>query len=117
MLPNHKFISNLSFDDDSTLNLLGTSDNLDKAKQALNSFCFASGLQVNWVKTHVIWAFPRPRTFDRGAQMGLHWIPISGHAIHLIIPVGFQLSQQTQDKAALAHISSKLVFWGGQRLS
>lgn len=49
--------------------------------------------------------------------MGLHWIPTSGHTIHLGISVGFQLSQRIRDEAALAHISSKLVFWGGQHLS
>jgi hypothetical protein len=43
MLPNHKSISKLSFADDSILYLLGTSNNLDKAKLALDAFCLAFG--------------------------------------------------------------------------
>jgi hypothetical protein len=111
MLPNRKAISNLSFADEPSLYLLGTNDNLNRAKLALDAFCLASGSQVNWAKIHGLWASPRPRSINWGAQLGFHWVPPRGHATHLNIPVGFQLSQQIRDEAALARISLKLAFW------
>ena len=116
-LPNGPEVSNLSFADDSTLYLLGTEDNLPAAKDALDDFCLASGSQVNWTKTHAIWASKNPRTTLWGHELGLNWLSLGTHVIHLGIPIGFRISKQIRDEAALARLTAALAFWSGQKLS
>ena len=62
------------FADDTGLYLHGQEANLERAEQALHTFCIASGALINWRKTVAFWVSSSP-TPSWSPDPGFRWIP------------------------------------------
>lgn len=56
-------VTDAEFDDDTNLFLVGTKENLERARSILELYCLASSSKLNWNKTYGIWASRRDRLF------------------------------------------------------
>jgi len=66
------YIKDQEFDDDANFYLVGTLENLERAKSALNLFTLDSGSKIKWHKCNAIWMSNSPWPFEWGAEMSLH---------------------------------------------
>lgn len=92
-LPNGEKSLEMLFVDDTSLSLLGTLENLDKAMAVLNLYCDTSGNKINWQKTYLIWASLEERIWSWGDAIGANWLWQGESCHYLGVLMGFRVPQ------------------------
>ena len=104
------------FADDTAMYLQGQLANLRCFERALETFCDASGAQINWHKSCGFWIgqgdppqwFPSPQ---------FQWVPAGTPVRYLGCQIGIDLSAEQQIAPLLLSIRKKLLHWSSARLS
>lgn len=104
------------FADDTGLFFHGQLSNLHKAKEVLDTYCMATGANINIRKSHALWIVREPRPWTWEAD-GLKWLS-PGQAIdYLGSPFGFFLPRSIKDSKVLSQVWKHLLEWSPRRLS
>ena len=109
-------IVDCQFANDTALYLQGSSDNLSRVQQAIDTFCYASGTIINWNKSMGFWvgSIVNPVWCP---QEGFQWIPHGKPIRYLGCQVGINISPEDHVAPLLIAIRKKLVYWNTAKLS
>jgi hypothetical protein len=106
-----------TYADNTMFYLMGTPNNMDRAREVLDLFCSASEAKINWKKSTAIWAIKNTRSWEWGGHLGLKWIPKGKGIRYVGIQVGFRLPMETNFDKLMYSLKGKLITWGHRNLS